>query len=46
MLRRGTGLRLGQIDPLGVDLEPGPEAYFKLMEKMAADFGRCLQPGS
>ncbi len=41
-LTEGTGVRLGVLDPLGVGLAPGPEAYFTLMRRLARAFVTCL----
>ena len=41
-LVRGTGARIGTLDPLGVDLTPGPEAYIALMRNLAASLRACL----
>jgi zinc transport system substrate-binding protein len=32
----------GQLDPLGTGLEPGPEAYFQLMQQLADNLLQCL----
>jgi zinc transport system substrate-binding protein len=37
-----TGIRTGELDPLGAGLEPGPEAYFILMQALANSFEKCL----
>ncbi len=42
----GTPARLGELDPLGAALEPGPEAYFQLMEGLADDLVGCLSESS
>ncbi len=39
-----TGARIGQLDPLGIALAPGPAAYFNLMEQLADDLIACLAP--
>ena len=39
----GTQAGSGQLDPLGADLEPGPEAYFQLMQQLADNLLQCLQ---
>ena len=41
-LIRGTEARRGELDPLGIGIEPGPEAYFELMERLAESFLECL----
>jgi len=37
-----TGVRTGVLDPLGAALEPGPDAYFQLLENLAAALVDCL----
>ncbi|MHA1536850.1 MAG: zinc ABC transporter substrate-binding protein [Alphaproteobacteria bacterium] len=39
---RGSGARIAVLDPLGVDIKPGPDAYFKTLRHMARDFRNCL----
>ncbi len=39
---RGTPAKLGVLDPLGAELEPGPEAYVLLMENLADALVNCL----
>ena len=41
-LTDGTAARSASLDPIGVDLEPGPDAYFILMRRMAAALIKCL----
>lgn len=38
----GTGTRLGMLDPIGAELEPGPDAWFLLMQGMADGFTDCM----
>ena len=38
----GTGARLAVLDPLGANLETGPEAYFAIMRGLAASLRDCL----
>ncbi|WP_024325874.1 zinc ABC transporter substrate-binding protein [Thioalkalivibrio sp. AKL19] len=38
----GTGTRLGMLDPIGAGLEPGPDAWFHLMQGMADGFTDCM----
>ena len=38
----GTDTRLGVLDPVGAELEPGPDAWFELMQNMADGFAGCL----
>lgn len=40
----GTAIRSGTVDPLGVDVESGPELYFAVLRNMAAAFRDCLAP--
>jgi len=40
----GTAIRSGTIDPLGVDVESGPELYFVMLRNLAASFRDCLAP--
>jgi zinc transport system substrate-binding protein len=42
----GTSARMGTLDPEGARLDPGPDLYFKLMRKLAADLKECLSPAS
>jgi zinc transport system substrate-binding protein len=42
-LIEGTSARAGELDPLGSGLEPGPEAYFQLMRRLADNLVSCLQ---
>lgn len=37
-----TQARVGVLDPLGADLEPGPELYPKLMRDLAQSLSSCL----
>jgi zinc transport system substrate-binding protein len=39
----GTGARTGELDPLGANIEDGPELYFTLMRDLAASFAECLE---
>ncbi len=41
-LIRGTEVRRGELDPLGFGIEPGPDAYFEWMERLAENFRACL----
>lgn len=38
----GRGMRIATIDILGRGLEPGPDLYFKMMEKLTADIAACV----
>lgn len=42
----GTGARIGVLDPLGAELEPGPDAYPALLENLAGSFLDCLGESS
>jgi zinc transport system substrate-binding protein len=42
-LLEGTQAANGQLDPLGSNLEAGPEAYFQLMQQLADNLVQCLQ---
>ena len=41
-LVEGTTTRLGELDPVGSDLEPGPDAWFTLMQNLADNLTSCL----
>ncbi len=41
----GLAVRTGVLDPLGADLAPGPDAYFRLMERLADSLRTCLGDG-
>ena len=41
-LIEGSAARIGQLDPLGASLPPGPEAYFTLMIGLAENLRACL----
>lgn len=41
-LAAGTAVRIGELDPVGAGLEPGPDAYFQLMRGLAGDLVDCL----
>jgi zinc transport system substrate-binding protein len=38
-----TQAKIGQLDPLGSDLTPGPEAYFQLMQRLGESLATCLK---
>ena len=42
IVTEGTGAHLGELDPLGASLEPGPGLYFELLRAMAASIRTCL----
>lgn len=41
-LTRGLDVSIGELDPIGADLDPGPEAYFELLEGLADGLVDCL----
>ena len=43
-IARGTAARVGQLDPLGATVEPGPELYFTVMRDLAKSLNACLAP--
>lgn len=38
----GTGASTAVLDPLGAEIENGPNLYFELMTNLASSFGECL----
>ena len=38
----GTGVRTAVLDPLGVDVEPGPDAWFEIMRGLGDAVAECL----
>ena len=38
----GTGVRTAALDPLGVDVEPGPDAWFEIMRGLGDAVAGCL----
>ncbi|OBS08517.1 zinc ABC transporter substrate-binding protein [Acidihalobacter prosperus] len=38
----GRDVRVGVLDPLGADLKPGPDLYFRLMRNLGAHLEACL----
>lgn len=42
VVAEGTGVRLGTLDPLGAELEPGPELYDKLLTRLTESLLGCL----
>ena len=42
VVTEGTDARSGTVDPLGADIDDGPELYFTLMRNLAASFNDCL----
>lgn len=41
---RGTGAKLAVLDPVGAQLDPGPQAYFALLEGLRENLLACLSP--
>ncbi|MDE0308914.1 MAG: zinc ABC transporter substrate-binding protein, partial [Acidiferrobacterales bacterium] len=46
VLAEGTDLKIGTLDPLGADIEPGPDAYFELLRNMVVSLKDCLADAS
>jgi zinc transport system substrate-binding protein len=42
ILHKQTQIRTGEINPLGVDADLGPDGYFKLLEKLTHELVTCL----
>lgn len=42
VVTEGTNVRTGVLDPLGADIEDGPELYFTLVSNMARSLAGCL----
>jgi zinc transport system substrate-binding protein len=40
----GTGASAGVLDPLGAELEAGPDLYFAVMRNLADSLRDCLMP--
>ncbi len=45
VVAEGTGARSGVLDPLGADIEDGPELYFTLIDNMTTALADCLSGG-
>ncbi len=41
-LAEGLGVKIGQLDPLGMQLPTGPDCYFSLLRGLADDLLNCL----
>jgi zinc transport system substrate-binding protein len=41
-LTSGSDARLVELDPIGANLDPGPNAYLEMMRNMARAFTKCL----
>lgn len=46
VITESTPARIGVLDPLGVAIKAGPEAYFALLHNLAASFRECLAPAN
>ena len=46
VVTEGTGARAGVLDPLGADLEDGPELYFDLIRGITTSLTTCLAEAS
>lgn len=42
VVTEGTNTKAGQLDPLGANLEDGPDLYFNLIESLATSFVDCM----
>ncbi|MDZ7829286.1 MAG: zinc ABC transporter substrate-binding protein [Halofilum sp. (in: g-proteobacteria)] len=42
VIHEATGIRTAVLDPLGAELEPGPDLYDQLMRNLADDLVECL----
>ena len=42
MLLQGTKVRSAILDPLGAELDAGPELYFTLLRNLGKSFRQCL----
>lgn len=42
IVTEGTGAKTGILDPLGADIKPGPDLYFKLIQGMGQSMRACL----
>ncbi|MDE0309408.1 MAG: zinc ABC transporter substrate-binding protein [Acidiferrobacterales bacterium] len=42
VIGEGTDLQIGTMDPLGADVEPGPNAYFQILRNLANSLKDCL----
>lgn len=41
-IAESTGIKIGILDPIGVNLTPGPDLYFELMRNLADNFTQCM----
>ncbi|MCB1734702.1 MAG: zinc ABC transporter substrate-binding protein [Gammaproteobacteria bacterium] len=44
ILIEGSAAKIGELDPVGRDIEPGPEAYFELLDRLSTSLVSCLGP--
>jgi len=42
VVTEGTNAKAGQLDPLGANLEDGPDLYFNMIESLATSFVDCM----
>ena len=42
IISEGTDLKIATLDPLGADIEPGPNAHFEIMRNMVRSLKECL----
>ncbi len=42
VITEATDIPVGELDPLGARIEPGPDAYFTLLRNLATDLDACL----
>ncbi len=43
-IAEGTNIRFGVLDPLGSDIDAGPDAYFQIMRSLVDSLQDCLSP--
>lgn len=43
VVTEGLNIKHATLDPIGIDLTPGPELYFKLMNQLGTQLTDCLQ---
>ena len=41
-IAKNAGIKSGILDPIGIDLSPGADLYFELMENLSNNFTQCL----
>jgi zinc transport system substrate-binding protein len=41
-LIENTVVRVGQLDPIGAEIMPGPELWFEVMANLGESLGNCL----